>query len=175
MALTGKKVVILVENQYQDLEVWYPLMRLREEKVKVIVAGTGSSKLYNGKYGYPIEVDCDAKDIRAEDIDGLIIPGGWAPDFLRRYGEVSKLVREADEKKKIIGSICHGASVLVSAGILKGRTITCFKAIKDDVVYAGAKYVDEEVVVDGNLVTSRKPDDLPAFCRKIVEMLNNMP
>jgi len=172
MTLAGKKIVILVENQYQDLEVWYPLMRLKEEGVKVIVAGTGSSKLYNGKFGYPIEVDCDVKDLKPEDVNGVIVPGGWAPDFLRRYEPVNKFVRDMNERKKIVATICHGASVLVSAGILKGRTITCFKAIKDDVIYAGANYVDEEVVVDGNLVSSRKPDDLPAFCKKIIELLN---
>ncbi len=171
MAMGQKKMVILVENQYQDLEVWYPLLRLREEGVKVIVAGTGSSKSYNGKYGYPIKADCIVKDINPADVDGVIVPGGWAPDFLRRYEFVSKFVKDLDDAGKVVASICHGASVLVSSGILKGRTITCFKAVKDDVVCAGAKFVDEEVVVDRNIISSRTPDDLPAFCRKIIELL----
>ncbi len=168
----AKRIVILVENQYQDLEVWYPLLRLKEEGIEVIAAGTGSADSYKGKYGYPITVDCNIKDINPSDVDGVIVPGGWAPDFLRRYESVSKLVKGMDDAGKIIASICHGASVLVSAGILKGRTVTCFLAVKDDVVCAGAKYVDEEVVVDNNIITSRTPDDLPAFCRKIIELLS---
>ncbi len=171
MAIKQKKIVILVEQQYQDLEIWYPLLRLKEEGVKVIVAGTGSSKSYNGKYGYPIRAERNVKDINPAEVDGVIVPGGWAPDFLRRHESVLKFVKDLDDAGKLVASICHGASVLVSSGILKGRTITCFKAVKDDVVYAGAKYVDEEVVVDKNIITSRTPDDLPAFCRKILELL----
>jgi protease I len=173
--LNDKIIVMLVENQYQDLEVWYPALRLREEGVKVIIAGTGSAKVYNGKFGYPIETDCILTDISPAEVDGVIVPGGWAPDFLRRYDFVNNFVKELDKKGMLVAAICHGPSVLVSAGILKGRTITCFKAIKDDVMCAGAKYVDQEVVVDDNLITARKPEDLAAFCSKILEYLKKSP
>jgi protease I len=172
MHLSGKKVIMLVERDYQDLEVWYPLLRLREEGAEVIPVGSGSSKEYIGKYGYPIEVAAAAQEIKVEDIDAVLIPGGWAPDYLRRYPAVVALVKEAFEKGKLIASICHGGSLLVSAGVAKGRRLTSFMAIRDDLVAAGADFVDEEVVRDTNLITSRKPDDLPAFCKEIIAALS---
>lgn len=167
----NKKVMILAENIYEDLELWYPKLRLAEEGAKVVVAGTGE-KTYKGKNGYPLEVDGNIKDFKAKDFDAVVVPGGFAPDKLRRYKEVIDFVAEMHRQNKVVAAICHGPWVLVSAKILKGKKVTCVSAIKDDVINAGASYFDKEVVVDGNIVTSRKPDDLPAFCREIIKMLN---
>jgi protease I len=168
--LDGKNIAILVERDYQDLEVWYPKLRFYEEGANVIVIGTGEKK-YIGKYGYPIDVDMNIDKANADNFDAVIIPGGWAPDYLRRYESVIKFVKNMYKKGKIIGAICHGPSVLVSCGILKGKTVTCFFAIKDDVIAAGAKFVDKEVVIDGNIITSRNPYDLPSFCKSIIDKL----
>jgi len=172
MRLKGKKVVLLAENLYQDLELWVPYYRLKEEGAEVTVVGSGSSRTYTGKYGCPVDVEKEAKEIDVDKYHGVVIPGGYAPDVMRRYPEMVRIVREADQKKRVIAAICHAGWMLVSAGILKGRKVTGFFAIKDDLVNAGANYVDEEVVRDGNLVTSRKPDDLPAFCREMIEALS---
>ena len=166
-----KTVGILVEQDYQDLEVWYPLLRMKEAGHKVLVIGTGSAPSYKGKFGYPITVDTTADKVSAKDLDAILVPGGWAPDFLRRHASVTALVRDCHTQGKVVAAICHAGWVLVSAGILKGKTITCFSAIKDDVEAAGATWVDREVQVEGNLVTARKPDDLPAFCREILKKL----
>lgn len=172
MSLKGKRAIIFVEANYQDLEFWYPLLRLREEGVEVVVVGTGSAESYTGRHGYPLpKVDAVADKVDVKDFDCVIIPGGWAPDVLRRYESVLKIVREAFAQGKVVGAICHAGSVLVSAKVLKGRTATCVSAIKDDVINAGATYVDREVVVDGNFVTSRTPGDLPAFMREIVKVM----
>jgi protease I len=171
MRLKGKKVVILIENNYQDLEFWVPYYRLKEEGVEVTVVGSGSSRTYTSKNGYPVEAEKEAKDIDASKYDGVVIPGGYAPDLMRRYPDMVRIVREAYQKGKVISAICHAGWMLVSAGILKGKKATGFFAIKDDLVNAGANYVDAEVVRDGNLITSRKPDDLPAFCRETIEAL----
>ncbi len=171
MGITGKKAVVLVEDGYQDLEVWYPLLRLREAGAKVVSVGP-EKRLYKGKNGYPIEVDAGIAEIKAEETDAVVIPGGWAPDRLRRDKRIVEFVKRVFEQKKVVSSICHGGSLLVSAGILKGKEATSFEAIRDDMTYAGAKWVDQEVVVDGNLVTSRKPDDLPAFCRETIKLLS---
>jgi protease I len=171
MRLKGKKVVLLVENNYQDLELWVPYYRLKEEGAQVTVVGSGSSRTYTSKYGYPIDAEKEAKEIDISKYDGIVIPGGYAPDMMRRYPEMVKMVRDAHQKGKVIAAICHAGWMLASAGILKGKKVTGFFAIKDDLVNAGANYVDEEVVRDGNLITSRKPDDLPAFCREMIEAL----
>jgi protease I len=165
-----KTIAILLEEMYQEMEVWYPAYRIREAGVKTLFVGTGKPE-YKSKLGYPAKAEADVKEVKAKDFDGLIVPGGFAPDFLRRSPEVLALVADIDKAGKPIGSICHAAWVLVSAKILKGRTATCYFAIKDDVINAGAKYVDQEVVVDGNLVTSRRPDDLPAFMREYLKLL----
>ena len=170
--LKNKRIVILVAEQFQDMEVMYPYYRFKEEGAEVIVAGTGSAEIYNGKFGYPVKVTTTADKLKAADIDAVIIPGGWAPDFLRRYDFVNNFVREAFKKGKVIASICHGGSILVSAGILKGKTATAFRAIKDDMIAAGCNFVDKEAAIDGNLITSRTPDDLPAFCKAIIEKLS---
>jgi len=171
MRLKGKRVILLVENLYQDLEIWVPYYRLKEEGAEVTLVGSGSSRTFTGKYGYPIEVDKEAKEIDMLRYDGVVIPGGYAPDVMRRYPEMVKIVKEAYQEGKMIAAICHAGWMLVSAGILKGKKVTGFIAIKDDLVNAGAEYVDAEVVRDGNLITSRKPDDLPAFCREMIAAL----
>ena len=165
-----KTIAILVEDIYQEMEVWYPAYRLREAGHKTLFIGTGKPE-YKSKLGYPCKAEGDIKEVHAKDFDGVIVPGGFAPDYLRRSPEILEFVASMDKAGKAIGSICHAAWVLCSAGILKGRSATCFFAIKDDVVNAGAKYLDQEVVVDGNLVTSRKPDDLPAFMREYLKVL----
>lgn len=165
-----KKVAVLVEDNYQVLEVWYPYFRLREEGIQTVLVGTGK-KNYKSKEGYPAEEELTIRDAKIEDFDAVVIPGGYAPDILRRYPEVNKFVRDMYQKGKVVASICHGGWVLVSAGILKGTTVTSFLAIKDDMVNAGAKFVDREVVVDKNLITSRNPYDLPEFCSQIIKKL----
>ena len=164
------KVAILVENDYQDQEVWVPLYRLREDGYETIVVGTGAAE-YKSKYGYPIKSQISASEARSEEFLGVIIPGGWAPDRLRQNPAVLKLVRDLFEKRRVVASICHGGWVLASAGIARGRKLTAYQAIRDDMIHAGAEFVDQEVVRDGNLITSRKPDDLPAFCREILKAL----
>lgn len=165
-----KKVAILVEDQYQVLEVWYPYLRLREDKIETVLVGTGK-KNYKSKEGYPAQEELDIKRAKTEDFDAVVIPGGYAPDILRRYEAVNNFIADMYRQGKIVASICHGGWVLASAGILKGTTVTSFQAIKDDMINAGAKFVDKEVVVDRNLITSRNPYDLPAFCTQIVKIL----
>jgi protease I len=165
-----KTVAVLIEDLYQEMEVWYPIYRLREAGHKTMCLGTGKPE-YKSKLGYPVKAEGDVKEARARDFDGVIVPGGYAPDLLRRSPELLAFVGDLDRSGKAVGAICHAAWVLCSVGMLKGRTATCFFAIKDDLVNAGAKYVDQEVVVDRNLVTSRKPDDLPAFMREYLKVL----
>lgn len=169
--LKGKKIGILAGPDYEDLELHYPHLRLVEEEaeVKVLAQNRGTVK---GKHGLSIKPDLTVKEARAEDFDCIIIPGGWAPDRLRRRREVLELVRAVHRQGKVVAAICHGAQVLISAKILKGKRITCFSAIKDDVVNAGAKYSDTPVVRDGRLITSRFPADLPSFCREIIKTLS---
>lgn len=166
-----KKAAILVEDQYQVLEVWYPYLRLREEGIEAVLVGTGTKKEYKSKEGYPAPEELSIEKAKAEDFTVVVIPGGYAPDILRRCPKINNFVREMDKAKRIVASICHGGWVLVSAGILKGRKVTGFSAIKDDLINAGAEFLDQEVVVDGNLITSRNPYDLPAFCREIIKKL----
>ncbi len=172
MELKGKRVAVLAENMYQELELWYPLLRLREAGAETFVVGTGSAGSYTSKHGYPVQVDVAADQVSPAEVDAVVIPGGYSPDLMRRYPAMVNLVREAFEQGKVVAAICHAGWMLASAGILKGKTATCFFAIKDDLVNAGANYVDAEVVRDGNLITSRMPSDLPAFCRAIIEALS---
>ena len=169
--LEGKRAAVLVEQQYQEMEVWYPVYRLREAGCKVTLVGPESGQTYPSKLGYPAKSDKGAEDVRADDFDLVVIPGGFAPDFIRRTPAMIRLVAEMAEKGKLLAAICHGPWVLCSTKALKGKKATCFFAIKDDVINAGANYVDEEVVHDGNLITSRKPDDLPAFMKAIFAAL----
>src|SRR5688572_25460223 len=163
-----KKALILIADQYQDLEVWYPLLRLKEAGWHVITAGVDNKRDYKGKAGYPIMVDTHVSEVRPVEFDAVIVPGGWAPDYIRRHTSALEIVRELDAKGKTVAAICHAGWVLCSAKILKGRRCTSFSAIKDDMIHAGADWVDEEVVVDKNLITSRTPEDLPAFCKAIL-------
>jgi protease I len=156
---------------YQELELWYPLLRLREAGAETFVVGTGSADTYTSKHGYPVQVDMVADQVSAGDVDAVVVPGGYAPDLMRRYPAMVQLVREAFAQGKIVAAICHAGWMLASADVLKGKEATCFFAIKDDLINAGATYVDAEVIRDGNLITSRMPSDLPAFCRTIIEAL----
>lgn len=171
MVKNSKKIAVLVEDLYQVLEVWYPIFRLREEGIEVVTIGTGTKDTYGSKEGYPIKVDTSIDKVNVNEFDGVIIPGGYAPDILRRYEKIVNFVKRLYVDGRVVASICHGGWLLVSAGILKGHTATSFFAIKDDLIAAGAKYVDREVVVDGNLITSRKPDDLPRFMEEIIKAL----
>jgi protease I len=171
MQLQGKRIAVLVADLYQEMEVWYPLLRFREEGAQTVAVGAEAGKTYTSKKGYPVVADRSIAELSAKDFDAVIIPGGWAPDTLRQDERVLKFVREVDESGKVVAAICHAGWVLCSAGILRGRKATCFVAIKDDLINAGANYVDEEVVVDGNLITSRMPTDLPAFCREVARAL----
>lgn len=171
MELKGKKVAILVEEIFNDLEFWYPYYRLKEAGAEVVVVGSGSAQVFTGKSGSQAEPDTSAEKISAEDFDGVIIPGGYAPDHMRRYPAMVKMVRDSFEAGKVVAAICHGGWMLASAKILKGRIVTSFFSIKDDLVHAGATFVDKKVVVDGKLITSRKPGDLPAFMKAVIQAL----
>jgi protease I len=169
MELQGKRAAVLVEQLYQEMEVWYPVYRLREAGCKVTLVGPEAGQTYPSKLGYPAKSDKAAKDVSADDFDILIIPGGYAPDHLRRCEAMIRLASTMAEQGKVVAAICHGAWLLCSTQALKGKKATCFFAIKDDVINAGGKYVDAEVVRDGNLITSRQPDDLPAFLQTIIQ------
>jgi len=168
--LKGKRIAILIEDMYNEFEFWYPYYRMKEAGAGVTVVGTGA-KEYHSKIGLPAPGGAPAGSVSAADFDAVIVPGGFAPDRMRRSADLLKLVADAFQQGKVVAAICHAGWVLVSAGVLKDRTATCFFAIKDDVINAGANYVDQEVVRDGNLITSRMPDDLPAFCREIIAAL----
>ena len=166
-----KRVAVLVEQQYHELELWYPVYRLREAGCAVTLVGPEAGKTYPSKLGYPAKADAAAHAVSAADFDALVIPGGFCPDYIRRSEAMLKLTRDVVAAEKPTAAICHGPWVLCSTPALKGRRATCFHAIKDDVVNAGATYVDAEVVVDGHIITSRKPDDLPAFVAALLKAL----
>jgi protease I len=167
MELKGKKIMILIENMYNEFEYWYPFYRLKEAGAEVVTVGTGSMH-YTSKAGLPAKADADAKNLSAADFDGIIIPGGYAPDLMRRNPDMLRLVKESFDAGKIVAAICHAGWMLASAKILANRRVTSFFAIKDDLIHAGADWTDAEVVVDGNLITSRTPDDLPAFMKAVI-------
>lgn len=170
--LTNRRIAFLVEDGYEDLECWYPKIRLEEEGADTVVASR-STGIYESKHGYPIEADYSASELQPSALDGVVIPGGTgSPDKLRRSDEVTHFVREMDEKGKMIAIICHAGWVPISAGILDGRDATSYVAIKDDMLNAGANYKDESVVVDDNLVSSRHPGDLPDFLRTIIDQFS---
>jgi protease I len=169
MELSGKRAAVLVEQMYQEMEVWYPVYRLREAGCKVTLVGTEAGTTYASKLGYPVKSEKAARDVSANDFDLLVIPGGYSPDYMRRCEPMVRLVSTMAEQGKPVAAICHGPWMLCSTQALKGRKATCFFAIKDDVINAGATYVDAEVVRDGNIITSRKPDDLPAFMQAILQ------
>jgi protease I len=165
-------IAILVGPEYEDLEVWYPKLRLEEAGYSAPLVGMGDAK-YFGKWGYPADVDQDIGDIDAASLRGILAPGGWAPDKLRRDKRVLDCVRAVHERKGLVATICHGPWILISAGIVRGRTLTSTVGIRDDVVNAGATWVDEPAVVDGNLVSARVPRDLPAFAKAMLETLES--
>ncbi len=169
--LHGKRVLFFTGEIYEDLELWYPKLRLIEAGADVIVAGEQANTLYAGKHGYPCVSDVAIAGMRSEDFDALVVPGGFMPDKLRRNARVLELVREFFASGKPVAAICHGGWIPISAGIYRGVRVTGSPGIKDDLVNAGAIFEDSPVVVDGNSISSRRPDDLPDFCRAIVAML----
>ncbi len=170
MSLSGKSVLFFAAPQYEDLELWYPKIRLEEEGARTFVVGLGE-KTYHGKKGYPLTVDGNVDDVLAEEYDALVIPGGYAPDIMRRSEKLLAVTRAMHEAGKPVAFICHAGWVPISAGIVRGRKVTSVKAIKDDLVNAGANWLDEAVVVDGNLISSRTPADLPHFCKALIAAL----
>ena len=170
MSLSGKSVLFFAAPQYEDLELWYPKIRLEEEGARTFVAGLGE-KTYQGKKGYPLTVDGNVDNVLAEEYDALVIPGGYAPDIMRRSEKLLAVTRAMHDAAKPVAFICHAGWVPISAGIVRGRKVTSVKAIKDDLVNAGATWLDEAVVVDGNLISSRTPADLPHFCKAIIAAL----
>ena len=172
MSVKGKRVAVLVEQQYQELEVWYPYYRLKEEGAKAVLVGSGTAKVYPSKVGYPAEVETDVTKIKPSDFDAVVVPGGFAPDFMRRVPKVAEFVRAVYEQGGVVAAICHGGWMLCSADIIRGVKVTSFIAIKDDMQNAGGKWEDREVVVDQRIITSRKPDDLPAFCQELIKALS---
>jgi len=164
-------VICLLDDEFEDLELWYPVYRVREAGYEVLFAGPEKGKKHIGKYGVPAIADLSFDEVNSANIAGLLVPGGWAPDKLRRYPKVLQLVQELDESKKPIGQICHAGWVLISAKILNGRTVTSTPGIRDDMENAGATWLDEEVVVDGNLISSRRPPDLPPYAKAFVDAL----
>ena len=167
--LKNKKIAILIEDMFNIFEFWYPYYRLKEEDAEIMVVGSGRTDVFTGKPCTECKADVHADDVTAEDFDGLIIPGGYAPDMMRRHPAMVNLVKEMYQANKLVAAICHAGWMLASADILRDKKVTSFFAIKDDLIHAGADWVDQDVVVDGNLITSRTPDDLPVFMKAIIE------
>ena len=174
MELEGNKAALLVANDYEDPEFWYPFYRMAEAGAEVVVVGTADGEdMAASKHGYPAKIDlrADKALIIAREFDAVIVPGGWAPDRLRRCEKTLELVRTLFDDGKVVAAICHGPQVLISADVVRGKRMTSAPAIKDDMRNAGAVWVDGEVVVDGNVISSRSPPDLPAFCREIIRAM----
>ncbi|HLQ73187.1 MAG TPA: type 1 glutamine amidotransferase domain-containing protein [Bacillota bacterium] len=169
MRLEGKKVLTVLDDNFNDLELWYPVYRLQEEGATTHFAGPEADKQYKGQFGIPATSDFAYADINPDDYDALLIPGGWAPDKIRRFPEALDIVRAMDKAGKTIGSICHAGWVLVSADVLKGVKSTSTPAIKDDMANAGADWVNEETVVDGHMISSRSPADMPVYVKAIAD------
>lgn len=167
-----KSVLCFVDEIYEDLELWYPKVRLEEAGHRVVVAGHTAGHTFTGKYGYPCKADSAFSEVDGKEYDAIIIPGGYAPDKLRRIKKALELVHAFNEEKKTIAFICHAGWVPISAKILKGRKVTSYSAIKDDLENAGALWEDAAVVVDKNLISSRMPADLPHFCKAILKALS---
>ena len=174
MRLQGTTVLFFAAPLYEDLELWYPKIRLEEEGATTIVAGLGE-KTYQGKKGYPLTVDANVEDVSADDFDGLVIPGGYAPDIMRRNRRLLEITKEIHDAGKPVAFICHAGWVPISAGIVRGRRGTSVGAIRDDLVNAGMEWEDSAVVADGNLISSRTPADLPDFMRALIAALESRP
>lgn len=170
--LQGKRILILTGDIYEDLELWYPKLRMQEAGADVVVAGLEAGVIYTGKNGYPCLSDAAVSNISEADFDGLIVPGGFMPDKLRRDPIVLKLVNDFANAGKLVAAICHGGWIPISAKVYSGVRVTGSLGIRDDLVNAGAIWEDSPVVVDRHYISSRKPDDLPEFCRAIVEFLS---
>jgi protease I len=166
--LTNQRFLIFVEDIYEDLELWYPKLRLQEAGAQIVLAAPEAGRVYHGKHSYPCRSDEAIKNIRSSDFNGVVIPGGFMPDKLRRDPAVLQLVREFAESGKLVAAICHGGWIPISAGVYRGVRVTGSLGIKDDLVNAGAVWEDAPAVVDRHFVSSRKPDDLPDFCRAIL-------
>jgi protease I len=175
MKIQQAQIAVLAENQYQELELWYPLLRMREAGANVLTVAPSADQLYGSKLGYPVKADLAITEVDAGQLDALIIPGGFAPENFRRTPAIVNLVRKVHEQGSLVAAICHAGWLLASAGIAKGRRVTCVAIIKDDVINSGGNYVDEPVVRDGNLITSRLPGDLHVFCKEIVRYLEETP
>ena len=171
MTLNQKHVAVLVDKSFEDLEFWYPVMRLREEGATVVIAGREADTMFTGKHGLTATTDAAARDLDPGELDGIVVPGGWAPDKLRRDTGVTSLVRALDKRDKVVAQICHAGLVGISAGIVEGRRATGSQGIKDDLINAGAEWVDEAAFRDGNQVWGRVVKDIPAFCRALVTAL----
>ena len=167
--LKGKRAAIIAADEFEDLELFYPLYRLQEEGVKTVVIGLTREPI-KGKKGYSIAPDASVDEVSAENFDFLIVPGGKSPEKLRLNYKILRFVKDFDGQGKPVAAICHAGQVLASSGIVKNRTLTCVTGIRDDMINAGAHYVDQAVVVDGNLVSSRIPSDLPEFARAMIEV-----
>ena len=170
--LSGKSILIFVGDDYEDLELWYPKLRLIEAGARVVVAGLKGNNHYRGKNGYPCLSDAAIDQQKSADFDGAIYPGGWMPDKLRRDPKVLSLTREFDQAGKLIAAVCHGGWIPISANVYRGVRVTGSPGIKDDLINAGGLYEDSPLVVDRHFVSSRKPDDLPAFCEGIIQVLS---
>lgn len=171
LTLSGQRVLVFTGDIYEDLELWYPKLRLIEAGAEVVVAGPEAGKTYAGKNGYPCVSDAALTDVRESDFHALVVPGGFMPDKLRRDPMVLDLVRAFDASRKPIAAICHGGWIPISAGVYRGVRVTGSPGIKDDLVNAGASYEDAAVVVDKHHVSSRRPDDLPDFCRELIRLM----
>lgn len=169
--MATNKILCIIGKDYEDLELCYPVLRMIEAGYEVITCGEEAGATYLGKHGYPWKADVHIDEPNAEQFDGIIVPGGWMPDRLRRYDSVKKLLQDFDAQGKCIASICHGPWINISAGVVKGRTYTSTPGIKDDLVNAGATWVDQSVVIDEHHVSSRRPDDLPDFCKAMLQVL----
>ncbi len=168
-----RRFLQLVDDSFEDLELWYPVLRAREAGITVDLAGREKGRTYIGKYGVPATPTLDYSEVNPDEYDGVFIPGGWAPDRLRRYPELLAIVRRMDETGKILAQICHAGWVLISADVLKGRAVTGTVAIRDDLVNAGAIWKDDPVVVDGRLVSAQGPQDLPRYMEAILTLLES--
>ncbi len=173
MSLNNHRVAVLLDRSFEDLEFWVPTMRLREEGAEVVVAGREADASFTGKHGLTATTDVAAGTLDPDRLDGVVVPGGWAPDKLRRDDGVQHLIRKMDAREKIVAQICHAGLVGISAGIVDGRRATGSTGIKDDLVNAGAEWVDEAAFQEDHLVWGRVVKDIPAFCRTLVQALQD--